>query len=45
MSIAALMWWLRGAWYGWIFSREQYQSLADLESERIRVGGGVMGDL
>ena len=30
---------------GWIFSREQYQSLADLENERIRVGGGVMGEL
>lgn len=30
---------------GWIFSSEQYQTLADLESERIRVGGGVMGDL
>ncbi len=30
---------------GWIFSREQYETLDDLRGERIRVGGGVMGDL
>ncbi|MFQ3788540.1 TRAP transporter substrate-binding protein [Halomonas sp. A29] len=30
---------------GWIFSREQYSTLDDLMSKRIRVGGGVMGDL
>ncbi|RCV85673.1 TRAP transporter substrate-binding protein [Vreelandella rituensis] len=30
---------------GWIFSSELYETLDDLEGERIRVGGGVMGDL
>ncbi|XKH59979.1 TRAP transporter substrate-binding protein [Halomonas sediminis] len=30
---------------GWIFSSELYETLEDLEGERIRVGGGVMGDL
>ncbi|MCE8017193.1 TRAP transporter substrate-binding protein [Halomonas sp. MCCC 1A17488] len=30
---------------GWIFSRDKYATLDDLMSKRIRVGGGVMGDL
>ncbi|WP_104205484.1 TRAP transporter substrate-binding protein [Billgrantia saliphila] len=30
---------------GWIFSSEHYETLEDLQGERIRVGGGVMGDL
>ncbi|MCE8035127.1 TRAP transporter substrate-binding protein [Billgrantia tianxiuensis] len=30
---------------GWIFSREEYATLDDLTAKRIRVGGGVMGDL
>jgi TRAP-type C4-dicarboxylate transport system substrate-binding protein len=30
---------------GWIFSSEHYETLDDLEGKRIRVGGGVMGDL
>ncbi|AIA74149.1 C4-dicarboxylate ABC transporter substrate-binding protein [Halomonas campaniensis] len=30
---------------GWIFSSEQYETLEDLKGKRIRVGGGVMGDL
>jgi len=30
---------------GWIFSSEQYETLEDMQGKRIRVGGGVMGDL
>ncbi|WP_445156492.1 TRAP transporter substrate-binding protein [Halomonas sp. E14] len=30
---------------GWIFSREQFETLDDMKGKRIRVGGGVMGDL
>ena len=30
---------------GWIFSSEKYETLEDLKGKRIRVGGGVMGDL
>ncbi|MEQ5800536.1 TRAP transporter substrate-binding protein [Halomonas sp. H10-9-1] len=30
---------------GWIFSSEQYETLDDMQGKRIRVGGGVMGDL
>jgi TRAP-type C4-dicarboxylate transport system substrate-binding protein len=30
---------------GWIFSSEQYETLDDMRGKRIRVGGGVMGDL
>ena len=30
---------------GWIFSSEKVESLDDLTGKRIRVGGGVMGDL
>jgi TRAP-type C4-dicarboxylate transport system substrate-binding protein len=30
---------------GWIFSREPMATLDDLKAKRIRVGGGVMGDL
>ncbi len=30
---------------GWIFSRDKYATLDDLMSKRIRVGGGVMGEL
>jgi len=30
---------------GWIFSSEQYETLEDMKGKRIRVGGGVMGDL
>ncbi|MCG6656793.1 TRAP transporter substrate-binding protein [Halomonas campisalis] len=30
---------------GWIFSREKFETLDDMQGKRIRVGGGVMGDL
>ncbi|WP_299313938.1 TRAP transporter substrate-binding protein [uncultured Halomonas sp.] len=30
---------------GWIFSREKLETLGDMQGKRIRVGGGVMGDL
>lgn len=30
---------------GWIFSGEKYETLEDLKNKRIRVGGGVMGDI
>jgi len=30
---------------GWIFSSEKFETLDDMKGKRIRVGGGVMGDL
>ena len=30
---------------GWIFSREKFETLDDMQGKRIRSGGGVMGDL
>ena len=30
---------------GWIFSRDKFETLDDMQGKRIRVGGGVMADL